>query len=251
MCARSLATWSNGGKPTESGVVRMCWFRPYKQEVGGSSPSPPIPTKGLLSDYFSNEAPAPPELPRLLLGCTRGASGSERVPGGPGKRGGSDVRRKDRRPSGARAWAHPELGSAIAKERRPVTPEVAGSSPVAPASHSETKFVICEAFSHGRTEAPATASHRRSARDSKTVTKTVTTNGPLRGAWPTASDLGAWLDGQCLEAAGSRRFAAATRASQEPATRHRHCMRDGNGGFAGALQGILRAKRRQSWCSAS
>jgi hypothetical protein len=30
------------GKPNESGLWRVCRFRPYKQEVGGSSPSPPI-----------------------------------------------------------------------------------------------------------------------------------------------------------------------------------------------------------------
>src|ERR1019366_7128829 len=113
---------------------------PYKQEVGGSSPSPPIITKGLLSGLFSGQIAMLAGRPRWLLGCTRGASGSEAAPGGPGKRGGSDAESRDSRLAEARSAAEPEMASGVAKERCSVTPEVAGSSPVAPVSHTESDW---------------------------------------------------------------------------------------------------------------
>jgi hypothetical protein len=60
----------------------------YKQEVGGSSPSPPIQPKGLQSWQLGTELEFRRRLPSGVLGCTRGASESEEADRGVSKRGG-------------------------------------------------------------------------------------------------------------------------------------------------------------------
>jgi hypothetical protein len=116
------------------------------QEVAGSIPAGSIARKGLLSGGFLRQPPTPRELPRQTLGCTRGASESEPAPGGRGRRRRSDALRQDRRPSGAGARAQAELESGLWNGRCSGAPEVAGSSSVAPVSHSGSDCASSRAF---------------------------------------------------------------------------------------------------------
>jgi hypothetical protein len=124
----------------------------YKQEVGGSSPSPPIQPKGLQSGHLGTELEFHRRLSSGALGCSRGASESEEADRGVSKRGGCG-RAGHIHPVVTRTplWATecgapglrggplvlPTTAFGATNERGPVRPEVARSSPVAPVGESD------------------------------------------------------------------------------------------------------------------
>jgi hypothetical protein len=129
---------------------------PYKQEVGGSSPSPPIQPKSLQSGQLGTQLEFQGRLPSCVLGCTRGASRSDEADRRVSRRGGCG-RAGHVHPVVTRTplWATecgapglrggplvlPTAAFGATKERCPVTPEVAGSSPVAPVGRTESDRV--------------------------------------------------------------------------------------------------------------
>jgi hypothetical protein len=150
------------GTITPSGRLAQLVERlPYKQEVGGSSPSPPIQPKSLQSGQLGTELEFHGRLPSGVIGCTRGASRSEEADRGVSNRGGRGRSGHvhpvvTKTPLWATECGAPGLrgGSLVlpttaldaTKERCPVTPEVAGSSPVAPVSRTESDRVNSRTF---------------------------------------------------------------------------------------------------------